>query len=111
MNLIYITDAYGVRVRIDKDDLDNTRRQMLPIYNSRGIKIMDQRTYDPRKHSGMTHICRANIPGTPEHAESQKAYNALLAEMEAPAMVPGPGAPQYVMPGIEIPEETQLSLL
>ena len=43
-------------------------------------------------------------------------HNAGLAyckpyEPEAPAMVPGPGAPQYTMPGIAIPDETQLSLL
>ena len=80
MNLIYITNAYGDKVRINKDDLDNPSRHSLPIYNQRGVKITDTRTYDHRKHSGMTHIIRANIPGTPEYTESQKLYAALIAQ-------------------------------
>lgn len=85
MNLILITDTYGVKVRIDKDDLDNPNRKALPIYNKNGVRITDMRTYDPKKHGGMTHIIRANIVGTPEYEESQKVYSALLAQMAAEA--------------------------
>lgn len=80
MELIYVTDPYGRKVRVNKDDLDNPKRHALPIYNRFGVRITAMRSYDPSKHGGMTHIIRANIVGTPEYEESQRAYLALLKE-------------------------------
>ena len=61
-NLITVIDVYGRPVRISHHDYEGPRTQ-LPLYNRNGERVIDSRSYhtNPCKHSGMTHIHRANI--------------------------------------------------
>jgi hypothetical protein len=110
--LIYITDVYGEKVRINEKALNDPDRHIIPIYNRLGDKIVDSKTYDGDK--GKAFIHKANIPGTPEHKESQ----AEAAQASAPAetaepdpesfpKVKGAGAAQYTF---DLQPGEQLSL-
>jgi hypothetical protein len=57
---------------------------MLPIYNRNGIKITTRGRITPGS-TPVQLICRANIPGTAEHAESQKAYKEIMEFLTAPS--------------------------
>jgi len=113
--LIYVTDAWNRKVRVNKNALDDPGRLVIPVYNRFGIRIYDQKSFDPNKHLGICSIHKGNIVGTPEYEESQKAVKALeekwASEEPEPApdypTVKGEGAPQYTfLPG----KEVQLSL-
>jgi hypothetical protein len=58
MKLIYVTDVYGRKARINQDDLDGTKI-LIPLYNQFGTKL----SANPKrlKQGEYTHIHRENI--------------------------------------------------
>lgn len=61
MNLIYVKTIYNEKIRIDKEDLDNPKKILIPIYNKNGVKIMDQKSYNPKRDLGKCYLHKSNI--------------------------------------------------
>lgn len=60
MCLIYVNTRYG-KIRINEDDLDDARKTLLPIYDKKGIRIIDHRTYTFSKDGARSYLHRDNI--------------------------------------------------
>ena len=99
--LIYVTDRWGNKVRVNQNALNDPDRLSIPVYNKNGVKITDQKTYNPALHLSSAKIHKANIVGTREYEEDQKALEELNErwakkdQPQEPLKVPGEGAPQY----------------
>jgi hypothetical protein len=60
-NLVYVITVYGEKLRVNQIDLDNSSRVLIPIYNRNGIRILDQKTYNPKKDLGRSLLHKENI--------------------------------------------------
>lgn len=73
-----VTDCWGQTRYVRAADFDNPRKMLLTLYCSTGLSMYDWAEQMRRKNV-VAAIHRANILGTPEHAESQKAVAAFYA--------------------------------
>jgi len=60
MNLIYVNTRWG-KIRINEDDLKDQRKILVPIYDRKGVRIIDHRTYTAKKDAGRAFLHKDNI--------------------------------------------------
>lgn len=61
IELVYVTTVYDEKLRVNKFDLEDSRKTLIPIYNRNGVKITDSKTYDWKKDSGKVMLHKGNI--------------------------------------------------
>ena len=61
IELIYVTTVYNEKLRVNKYDLENPNKILIPIYNRNGIKIYDSKSYNWKHDSGKEMLHKGNI--------------------------------------------------
>jgi hypothetical protein len=61
LELVYVTTIYGEKIRVNKRDLEDARKALIPVYNRNGIRIVDSRSYNPKSDLGKTMLHKDNI--------------------------------------------------